>query len=325
MQRIVYPDAGANFIELLTDDLTVPLRRFSKLTVFEGRPETKEQYIERIKDADGLILSWGIDNDVLQECDKLKAIAFLGYGVKNFVDFEFTRNNHIAVMNTPGYGDNAVAEHALTLLLSLTKNIPQNNQTVKQGMWDAMDTSIEVKGKTIGLIGMGGIGIRMANLCKGLGMNVICWTFNPSEQRARELGITFVELNQLLSQSDFVSLHLPYTEKTEYFLGERELSLMKEGSLLINTARAELIDTTALVEQLQNGKIKGAGFDVFDEEPVAKDNPLLTLDNVILSPHVGYNTPDAIRNILKISVDNLANYFNGKPQNITNGVWVGCG
>jgi D-3-phosphoglycerate dehydrogenase len=177
---------------------------------------------------------------------------------------------------------------------------------------------MELRGKTIGLIGLGGIGQRMAGLCKALGMNVICWTFNPNEERARKLGVKFTNLEELLIQSDIVSLHLPYTDKTKKLLGKKELLLMKQESLLINTSRAELVDTESLAEILDSKQIAGAGIDVFDEEPIASDNPLLGLSNVILTPHMGFNTPEAGEEILKISINNLVQFFNKNIQNVVN-------
>ncbi|MFK9093473.1 NAD(P)-dependent oxidoreductase [Bacillus salipaludis] len=311
---IVFPDADHH----LPDDIITPLKQYGDFQTFIGRPETNDEYIKRVRNADGILLGWSIPNEVIAECPNLKIISFTGIGASNFVNLKYAESRGIIVTNTPGYADNAVAEHALSLVLSLAKNINHNQTTLARGIWDQSRKSIELKGKTIGLIGLGGIGQRMAEFCKAIGMNVICWTFNPNPVRAQKLGLSFTSLEELLEKSDFVSLHLPYTDQTKKMLGKKELSLMKQEAFLINTSRAELIDTDALVEMLSSNRIAGAGIDVFDEEPIAKQNPLLTLDNVILSPHIAFNTPEANKEIFRISINNLVEFFNGDIRNSVN-------
>ncbi|MFJ7726788.1 NAD(P)-dependent oxidoreductase [Neobacillus sp. NPDC097160] len=311
---IVFPDADHH----LSDDIITPLKQYGDFQTFIGRPETNDEYINRVRNADAILLGWSIPNEVIAECPNLKIISFTGIGASNFVNLKYAESRGIIVTNTPGYADNAVAEHALSLVLSLAKNINHNHTTVGQGIWDQSRTSIELKGKTIGLIGLGGIGQRMAEFCKAIGMNVICWTFNPNPERAQKLGLSFTSLEDLLEKSDFVSLHLPYTDQTKKMLGKKELSLMKQEAFLINTSRAELIDTDALVEMLSSNRIAGAGIDVFDEEPISKQNPLLTLDNVILSPHIAFNTPGANNEIFRISINNLIEFFKGDIRNSVN-------
>ncbi|EKN67611.1 glycerate dehydrogenase [Neobacillus bataviensis LMG 21833] len=311
---IVFPDADHH----LPDDLITPLRQYGDFQTFIGRPETKDEYINRVRNADGILLGWSIPNEVIAECPNLKIISFTGIGASNFVDLRFAKSSGVIVTNTPGYADNAVAEHTLSLMLSLAKNINHNHTTVARGIWNQSRKSIELKGKTIGLIGLGGIGQRMAEFCKAIGMNVICWTFNPNPVRAQKLGLSFTSIKDLLEKSDFVSLHLPYTDQTKKMLGKEELSLMKQEAFLINTSRAELIDTDALVELLSSKRIAGAGIDVFDEEPISNQNSLLALDNVILSPHIAYNTPEAYKEILRISINNLVEFFKGSIRNPVN-------
>lgn len=314
--HIVFPDASSNIKEVLTKDLTQQLENVADLSVYEGVPKTKEEFFHRIKDADGIILGKHLPNDVMSKCEKLKIISFVGYGIKNYVDIEFATEKGIILTNTPSYGDSAVAEHALALLLALTKNIVPNHCKTKKGMWDKSNRSIELKEKTIGLIGMGGIGQRMSEYCKALGMNVIGWTFNPTEERSKKLGVPFVNLEEVFTKSDFISLHLPYTDMTKGIIGKNQFSLLKPDAILINTARAELIDRTSLINSLLQKRLAGAGLDVFDNEPIPKNDPLLKMDNVIISPHVGYNTPESIENMMKISIDNITNYIKGNLQNV---------
>lgn len=316
MKKIIYFDAGENSEESMPKHSINKLKEISDFEIFKGTPKTEQEAFARIKDADGILLGRNISNSVIEMCEKLKVISFVGYGVKSYIDTDFIREKGITITNTPGYGDNAVAEHALTLLLALTKNVLRNHNEMKKGIWYQSDYSTEVKGKTIGLVGLGSIGVRMAELCKLLGMNVICWTFNPSRERGDRLGVNFVEMDELFSQSDFISLHLPYTNETKGIIGDEEFSLMKQGSIFINTARAELIKEGSLLKNLLNGKISLAGLDVFDEEPIKENDPLLKIDNVLLSPHVAYNTPESMSNMMEIAIENLISYFNGTPKNI---------
>ncbi|MCS0787587.1 NAD(P)-binding domain-containing protein [Cytobacillus firmus] len=311
---IVYPDADPQLKNILDDKLVSSLRQMADFRIYEGKPETREEYVNRVKDADGILLGWSIPNEVIAECPNLKIISFTGIGASNFIDLSYTASKGIKVTNTPGYADNAVAEHALSLMLSLAKNINQHHSNLMRGVWDQSNSSVELKGKTIGLIGLGGIGQRMAVLCKALGLKVISWTFHPTPERAEKLGLKFTDLETLLKKSDFVSLHLPFTEQTKNLLGEKELSFMKKEAYLINTSRAEIIDTDALVKHLAAEKIAGAGLDVFDQEPLGENHPFMGLSNVVLTPHAGFNTPEATEEIFRIAVENLIQFFSGNIQ-----------
>lgn len=311
---IVYPDADPQLKNILDDKLVSSLRQMAEFRIYEGKPKTREEYVNRVKDADGILLGWSIPNEVIAECPNLKIISFTGIGTSNFIDLSYTASKGIKVTNTPGYADNAVAEHALSLMLSLAKNINQHHNNLMKGVWDQSNSSVELKGKTIGLIGLGGIGQRMAVLCKALGLKVIAWTFHPTPERAEKLGLDFTDLETLLKKSDFVSLHLPFTEQTKNLLGEKELSFMKKEAYLINTSRAEIIDTDALVKHLAAEKIAGAGLDVFDQEPLGENDPLMGLSNVVLTPHTGFNTPEATEEIVRIAVENLIQFFSGNIQ-----------
>jgi D-3-phosphoglycerate dehydrogenase len=313
--KIVFPDPDPPILRLLTPELIAKVESFATFEVHEELPSGNEELTARIKDADGVILGWGMPNEVMDQCPKLKIISFTGIGVRNFVDVKHANERGVTVTNTPGYGDQSVAEHALALLFALAKNITRNDGNLRNGKWDQTIESIELKGKTVGLIGIGGIGKCMGDLCKAIGMNVIGWTRRSYPGRSEELGFPLVSLDELLSVSDVISLHLPLTEETRGFLGESELSKVKPGCLLINTARAELVDTAAMIRLLESGHLAGAGIDVYDEEPLPANHPLLGLPNVILTPHIGFNTPEAIQNILKIAVDNVVNFFQGKTTN----------
>jgi D-3-phosphoglycerate dehydrogenase len=222
----------------------------------------------------------------------------------------------ITICNTPGYGDNAVAEHALALLFAVARNIPRLDRTLRTEGWNQLDPGFELRGKKLGLIGLGGIGSRMAELAGALGMEVLAWTRNLSPERARRSGVTFAPLETVLGESDVISLHLLLTPETQNLLGAAELDRMKPGAVFINTARAELVDEAALIARLRAGRIAAAGIDVYLKEPLPNNHPLLCLDNVVATPHVGFNTPEATMTMVDFGIDNLVQYFAGDPINV---------
>ena len=250
--------------------------------------------------------------DVLVSSPELKHVAVWGTGTDN-VDLDAARRQSIAVTNTPGTATEAVAEHALALLLALAKRVPELDVRVRAGEWPR-GMLMQVVGKTIGIVGTGSIGARMAALARGIGMRVIAWTLHPDEARAFELGVRYVDLETLLREADVVSVHLRLSEETRGLIGTNELSLMKPTALLVNTARGPLVDQTALVEALRNQAIGGAALDAFEEEPVPRDSQLLTLPNVILSPHTAGTTAEALANGLNMAVDNVLGFVAGRAE-----------
>ncbi|WP_052476472.1 NAD(P)-dependent oxidoreductase [Cohnella kolymensis] len=315
---IVLPNADDQCEQLLLDRHLSELKQLADFRLYKGNPGSDREYLDRILDADALLLWGDISNQVLMNCSKLKFISFAGTGYKNYVDVDYAAKQGIKVANAPSYGANAVAEHALALLVSVAKNIPQNHANMQKGRWAPLNLNMELDGKTVGLIGLGTIGTKMSQLCRALGMKVVCWTRTPSHERAEELGITFVSLDELLSRSDIISLHLPYTDQTRKFLGAPQFAAMKNGAVFINTARAEIVDSSALQNALSSGKLAAAGIDVFDEEPLSHDDPLIRMNNVVLSPHVGYYTRESIESILHVSIRNLVAFARGSPVNLVN-------
>ena len=176
--------------------------------------------------------------------------------------------------------------------------------------------AMDLRGKTLGLVGFGRIAEAVVPLAQAFGMKVICWTRSPSRERAEELGIEFTDLDQLLGSSDVVSLHLLSTAETNGLLDADRLRLLKPGALLINTARSSLLDEAVLIELLQSGHIGAAGIDVFDNEPIAANHAYLALDNVVMTPHVAYNTPEAVAAMYDTAIDNLVAFYAGRPQNV---------
>ena len=175
---------------------------------------------------------------------------------------------------------------------------------------------VELRGKTLGVVGTGTIGCRVAEISKAFGMQVLGYDKYPNVQRAGEIGIKYVDLSTLLRNSDFISLHVTLTPETEGLLGEKEFETVKKGAVIINTSQGKVIDEKALIKALKSGRISYAGLDVFEEEPPAKNNQLFTLSNTVLSPHVGFHTVEAVKRCTDICVDNIVKFLEGHPQNL---------
>jgi len=315
--KIVIPDdyppviSGTKYLE--------ELKKLGEVSVYNTRPGSEDELVERIKDAEVVVnirAYCKFPERVLRKTESLKLISILGAGTDN-VDLEAASNLGIAVTNTPGAATEAVAEHALTLMLAVARRIPQIDRSVKEGKW-IRGFVTQLYGKTLGVVGTGAIGSHLAKLGKGIGMKVIAWTFHPSPEKEKALGIKYVPLDYLLKESDVVSIHLRLTEDTRGLIGKREFSLMKKTAILINTARAGIVDKEALIEALKNGRIAGAGLDVFHEEPIDPSDPILKLDNVVLTPHSAGQTREALEKGLSMVVENVRNYLLGKPTNLVN-------
>ncbi len=309
---IVYPDADGDMAALISGPRLARLEAIGRFTVHHGRPRHEAEYLARIDGAAGLLLGWDLPPAVMAAATPpLEIVAFSGIGVASFVDLDEAQRLGVTVCNTPGYADNAVAEHALALLLAVARRVPRLDALMRDGQWEQSHSGFELRGKTLGVVGYGGIGARMAELGRALGMTVLAWTRSPQHHP----GVAFSALDDLLAQSDVVSLHAAATPGTRPLIDGAKFDLMKPSAVLINTARADLVDQDAMIMRLGDGRLAAAGLDVYDKEPLAKDHPLLALDNAILSPHMGYSTPQAITAILDLAIDALAGYFAGSPLN----------
>ncbi|MFQ6027984.1 MAG: 2-hydroxyacid dehydrogenase [Dehalococcoidia bacterium] len=278
------------------------------------RPAGEEGTIERLKECDAVInirSSVPFTRRVLAACPNLKILSVWGTGVDH-VDLAAASELGITVSNTPGYGAPYVSEHALALALAVSRQIVQNDQYIRQGGWTRGFIN-ELYNKTLGVVGTGAIGARMIQLGQGIGMKVIAWTMHPTPERAAEYGVEFVPLEQLMSQADVVSLHLALSPQTEKIIGREQLELMKPTAILVNAARGAVVDEAALLEVLQQGKIAGAGLDVFETEPLPAGHPFTQLDNVVLSPHAGGMAYNGTMRGLEMSVENLESFAAGNP------------
>jgi D-3-phosphoglycerate dehydrogenase len=237
-------------------------------------------------------------------------LSLWGTGTDN-VDLAAARARRVTVTNTPAVAADSIAEHCLALLLAVARRIPRADSDVRQGDWPR-GGGVQMRGKTLGVIGLGAIGRRFAALGAAIGMRVIAWTMHPDPA----LGFDLVPLDQLYRESDVVSVHLRLSEETRGMIGARELKSMKRSAILLNTARGPIVDEPSLVAALASGSITGAGLDVFDTEPLPKGHPLAALPNVVLTPHAAGVTPEALEAGLRMAVDNVFAYIDGTPRHV---------
>jgi D-3-phosphoglycerate dehydrogenase len=230
----------------------------------------------------------------LEKCTGLKHIVFLGTGAASFVDIAAAQKLGIKVSTISGYGDTTVAEHAMGLVFAAARHIATMHGIVRGGTWRPMQ-GVELRGKTLGIIGLGGIGAEMARLGNGIGLKVLTYNRTPKPGT--------VSLDDLLAQSDIVSLHLGLNEQTRGFLNRERLAKTKPGVIIVNTARAGVVDEPALIDALKSGQVGHYATDVFSKEPPSPDEPLLKADNVTLTSHAGYNTPEAAMTMYRRAID----------------------
>lgn len=314
-RKTVYPDAEESESRIFTGKRISRLKSLGEFEVFYGNRPDDQTVIDRCEGANAIISGWGVSNTVIAALPQLELIAFTGLGASTFIDLTETNRRGIAVTHTLSAAE-AIAEHTLGLMLDVARHITRLDRDIRNGHWNTEITGVELRGKTLGLIGFGRIARAVVPLAKAFGMKVIVWTRNPDEDRAKQYDINFMPLDKVLSESDVVSLHLASNAETENLINEDRLSSMKPGTMLINTARSQILDETALIKLLKAGHLGGAGIDVFDKEPLPKSHPYLSLDNVVLTPHVAYNTPEALDEMYDTVIENLVNFYAGNPQNI---------
>ena len=272
------------------------------LEVNVGSP-TRNQVVQLLAGADfALNDHTTLDAELLAACPGLEAIVFLGTGAASFIDLGAAERLGIRVRTYGGYGDQSVAEHALALMLAAGRRIAAMDRAVRAGTFEPLN-GIEFAGRTLGVIGTGGIGRVMARLASGIGMGVLAWNRSgvPGDLPAQA-----VDLDELLATADVVSLHLSLNEATRGFLSAARLGRMRPDAILVNTARGALIDEAALIAALREGRLGHAALDVFDQEPLPADHPLLTLANVTLTPHAGFATGAASARLLRMALEILA-------------------
>ena len=287
------------------------------VTLHGDRPRTLEEQLARVRDAEVILnsrdaLQWRAET--LRRLPGLRLISLCAVGTDS-IDLKTARELGVTVSNQGGSTAPIVAEHEFALMLAVAKRLAYQTAELKAGRWEA-GRNITLSGKTLGVVGTGNTGSAMARLASAIGMEVVAWTFHPSPERARAIGVRYVELDELLRSSDVVSLHVALSERTRHLLGARELTLMKPGALLVNGSRGAVVETGALVEALRSGHLAGAGLDVFEQEPLPADHPLLALEQVVLTPHNADATPEGMDHLNRVAVDNIIAFLEGRPQNV---------
>ena len=316
--RIVFPD-GAGCVQDPAE--LEPLRRLGPVDFYDGPPPDRATLIERLRPAEAVVLDYSeMDAEVLRACDRLRFVSFLGIGYASCIDVAEATRRRVAIAYTPDYGATSVAEHALAMIMALTRHIGQAHLSVREGRWEpGRFHGVELRGKTLGLVGLGPIGTEVARLGAGIGMRLIGWTRRMSPERARH-GLTLVPLDELFATADVVSLHLAYTPESQGLISRALLERMKKDAWFVNTARARLVDNEALVALLRAGRIRGAALDVHETEPIPADYVMRTLPNVLLTPHIGYNTREASANMLRIAIATVEAFARGERLHVVNGI-----
>jgi D-3-phosphoglycerate dehydrogenase len=236
--------------------------------------------------------------EVMAQCRGLKHIVFLGTGASSYMDVPALEGLGIKVHSIKGYGDTAVAEHTMALIFACCRDLARMDRAVRGGVWDPLE-SMQLNGKTLGLIGLGGIGREVARIAQGVGMEVIGW----NRSARAEAGVRLVALDELLARADVISLHLALNEETQGFIDAKRLAGTKRGVILVNTARGALIEDTALLDALASGHIRHAGLDVFHAEPLKPDHPLARMENVTITPHAAFRTREASETLMRRAID----------------------
>jgi len=299
---------------LISDSLSergVEILKKAGLTVDVKTKLTPAQLIEEIPNYDALVIrsATKVTKDVIAAAKNLKVIGRAGSGLDN-VDLPAATKRGIVVMNTPGGNTVTTAEHTFSLLMSMARQIPQANASVKSGKWEKNKfMGMELFNKTIGIIGIGQIGSYVAKLAQGANMTVLAYDAFLSPENARKLGVEVVDLDTLFSRSDIITVHTPLTTETKYMINAAAIQKMKQGVRIINCARGGIVHEGDLYEALKSGRVAAAAFDVFEKEPVDPANPLLTLENFICTPHLGAATTEAQENVAWAIAEQIVDFL----------------
>ncbi len=320
MKIVLLDGYAVNPGDLSWDDL----KELGDFTYYDRTCRDNSEIIERISDNDIVITNKApISREVIEACPSIKYIALLSTGY-NVVDTEYAKTKGIPVSNIPTYGTDSVAQYTIALLLELCHHIGHHSEEVNKGRWGkSIDWCfwdyplVELKGKTLGILGFGRIGKKTAEIAKAIGMDIIV-NGRRDEEYIDEEGWRHVSKETLFRDSDVISLHAPLTEDTRYIINKETISMMKDGVMLINASRGDLVKEEDLASALNKGKISGAAVDVVSTEPIKEDNPLLKAKNCIITPHMAWGAKEARERIIAINLDNIRSFIKGKPQNVVN-------
>ncbi len=290
-----------------------------------------------VKDAEALVVfvNSKVDKETLDQIPNLKFIATMSTGFDH-IDIEECKKRNIVVSTVPTYGENTVAEHAFALIFAISRRLIESHHRVKEGNFSPVGlTGFDLFGRTLGVIGVGNIGVHAIRIAKGIGMDVVAYKRTPDPKLATDLGFRFVSMDELFAQSDIITIHVPYTPETNHLLNADAFAKMKDGVIIINTARGAIVDTDALAKAIESGKVGAAGLDVLEGEgmireehellhkdmndadmkTVIEDHILLNNPKVIITPHNAFNSTEALQRILNTTSDNILGFLAGTPKN----------
>ncbi|MEM2273695.1 MAG: glyoxylate reductase [Candidatus Bathyarchaeia archaeon] len=301
------------------------LERFDAEVWPEYGPPPKRVIIEKAGDVDALVtlLTDKIDAEVFDAAPKLKIVAQMAVGYDN-IDIEEATKRGIYVTNTPGVLTETTADLSWALLMAIARRIVEADKYIREGKWKIawhpmMLLGRDVYGATLGIIGAGRIGEAVARRAKGFNMRILYYDIIRRPELEREIGAEYVDLDTLLKESDFITIHVPLTKETYHMINAEKLRLVKKTAFIINTSRGQVIDEKALYEALKEERIAGAALDVFEQEPISPDNPLIKLNNVVLTPHIGSASHETRSRMAEMVAENLIAFFEGRvPPNLVN-------
>lgn len=324
------------FFECLPDNIQFFSHHLADYDLKFFSENLSENHLPEIKDCQIISIAnySPVTREIIEKLEKTKLITVRSTGYNN-VDVEACKEQGIMVSNTPGYSDDTVAEFTFTLMLMLLRHAHQGFLRARNNnfSWHGLRGNL-LKGKTLGVIGTGRIGLKVIKIASGFGMNILAYNRSAKTEKAKELGFNYVSLEEALGSSDIVSLHIPASQDTYHFINQENIKLFKKGSFLINTSRGEVLDSKALIWALDREIIRGAALDVLEEERLLQENNLLQPDisleklekyalsqhllhreDVLVTPHIGYNTEEALQNMLEINLDNIKSFIEGNPKN----------
>jgi D-3-phosphoglycerate dehydrogenase / 2-oxoglutarate reductase len=298
---------------------TPRLRERAEVTIHEDPFDSEDALVEALQGAEIVIANrerTHFTADLLKRLPDLRLISNTGTHFYH-VDVDAASKQGVLLSNAPGGSSPSVAELTIAMMVALVRRMPQNDLAMRRGEWP-MELFGSIEHKTLGVLGMGKIGTRVARAARALEMRVIAWGPTLTDERAAAAGVERVELDDLMGQSDFVSIHLTLSDLSHELVNRERIAMMKPTAYLINTARAAITDEASLVEALQQHRIAGAGLDVFLEEPLPADSPIRKLDNVLLSPHAGWTTKEAYGPWVEMTIENALAYLDGAPIRVHN-------
>ena len=293
------------------------------LTIYENT--TEENKYEHIGDAEVVFVNKVImDEELFATCPNIKYVGVCATGY-NVVDLDAARKRGVIVTNVPAYSTDSVVQHTWALILEIACNVSSHNESVKNGDWIKSETfcywknpSMELSGKTLGIVGYGNIGSKVAKIALDFGLNVLIHTAHPEKYNKEMERIKFVSIDELYEKSDILSLHCPLTNETERIIKKENIDKMKDGVIIINVSRGGLVDEEDLSQALNSGKVKAAAVDVVSVEPMREDNPLLKAKNIYITPHMAWASVEARTRLVNVVADNYKNFLRGIRVNVVN-------